>query len=268
MELYTPKVSFVTTLRCNLKCKLCAAYSPCYQTPYHPTIDVLKAQIDRFFGVVAEAGYFTLSGGEPLLREDLWGVISHLSKYAQRIRILELITNGSIAPSESTLHALKKYPGSVRIIIDDYGPKLSKMVDRDLELFSGLENVNIKLHDYHSNRLHCDGWVDYGVRAENIKTVEEAVRLYRKCAIPQKLKCLAYIDGSTYLCSQSRRCVELGLTSNDGREAVNLFDSSLTLNELRSRVQGQYELKYISACQFCNGLCDDSQRYKPAEQLK
>lgn len=267
MELYTPKVSFVTTLKCNLKCKLCAAYSPRYENPYHPTVDALVSQIDRFFEVVTEVGYFTLSGGEPLLRGDLWKIISHLSQYVQRIGMLELITNGSVIPMEKTLHAFGEYLGPVRIIIDDYGSDLSKMVHKDIELFQQLKNVSIKLHDYHSDNLHCDGWVDYGVRLENEKNVDEAIRLYKKCAIPQKLKCLVYIDGSTYLCSQSRRCMELGLTGNDEHESVNLFDFSLSIDELRARIQEQYDLKYISACKFCNGLCDDSRRFRPAEQL-
>ena len=56
---------FYVTLRCNLRCKLCAAHAPYYKKPWHPTTEELCTQVDRFFELVTHIGHFSLTGGEP-----------------------------------------------------------------------------------------------------------------------------------------------------------------------------------------------------------
>lgn len=269
MNIFTPKVSFVVTLACNLKCKLCAAHSPYYSKPYHPSTEDLFSQVDRFFSLVSNAGYFTLSGGEPFLRKDLASVIEYISKhYCSQITTLELITNGSILPSQDVISVLQNVSMPVRIIIDDYGDQLSPHAHTLANLLkSNTTNVCVDVHDYHSEKLHCNGWVDYGLYSNVVNDSEKTKELFFKCAVPQKLQCLSYINGITYICSQSRRCVELNLTPFNSEEMVNLFHPSLSDAEIQQKILNQYSLQSLSACQFCNGLCDDSIRFRPAEQL-
>lgn len=268
MVLETPKVSFVVTLQCNLKCKLCAAHAPYYKQGYHPTVETLCLQIDRFFELVSFAGYFTLSGGEPFLRKDLDVLVRHLNQYSKQIGTLELLTNGSILPCDNVLSAFVEYNGSTRFIIDHYGQSLSINAEKlGVLLSQSLPEAMIEFHDYFSANMHCGGWVDYGVGKLPAKSTESACERFKSCAVPQKLKCLSYIDGVTYLCSQARRCIELGLTVFDAQECVDLFDRDYTDYEIQSRIKNQYQLNMLQACRFCDGLCDDSRRFTPAEQL-
>ncbi len=269
MELKMPRGGFYVTLRCNLQCKLCAAHAPYYEKPWHPTIEELYHQVDRFFEIVDYIGHFSITGGEPLLRDDLGDVVRKLNVFSSRIGSLELFTNGTIIPNDDIMSAFKEYGGHIKFVVDNYGPNLSVNAENLAGLARReLPNAVIELRDYCTIDMHCDGWVDWGVGVNNNRTEEEAQAIFNKCSLPQKLEFVSCLnDGVIYPCPQTRRCIELGYIPFDPKEAVDLFDRSYTDAEIRQRIIDRYSLPNLRACKFCNGQCDDSIRYKPAEQL-
>lgn len=48
---------------------------------------------------------------------------------------------------------------------------------------------------------------------------------------------------------------------------VDLFDDSLTVDGKKARLNALLGDEVIEACKYCNGMCEDSPRYLPAEQL-
>ena len=255
-----PRGGFYVTLRCNLKCKLCAAHAPYYSNPWHPTIEDLLKQIDRFFELVDYIGHFSITGGEPLLRTDLHILVDRISNYSSQIGVLELFSNGTLIPSDSLLLSFAKYPGKIKFVVNAQNAidKISKF----------LPNASYELRDYHSSQMHCDGWVDWKVGRTKNKTQQDAINTFQKCSLPQKLEFVSCVNnGVIYPCPQTRRCIELGLIPFDPKECVDLFDTSYTDAQIKQRIMERYQLTCLQACQFCDGQCDDSERFKPAEQL-
>lgn len=264
-----PRGGFYVTLRCNLKCKLCAAHAPYYKNAWHPSIESLCRQADRFFELITHIGHFSLTGGEPLLRPDLGILIRRLNLYSTQIGRLELFTNGTILPNMDIIKAFSEYNGAIKFVIDNYGPELSVNAEKAAILIHNeLPEADVELRDYYSNNMHCDGWVDWGV-GKTKKTQAEAQEVFNKCSLPQKLEFVSCInDGIIYPCPQTRRCIELGYIPLDPKEAVDMFDDSYTDDEIRQRILDRYALTILRACSFCDGQCDDSKRYPPAEQIE
>ena len=86
---YKKHVHWSITGACNLKCRHCFMSAPCAKHG-SPTKEQLLSVVDQ----LAECGVFTvgLTGGEPLIREDLWEIIDALAE--REIGVNILYTNG------------------------------------------------------------------------------------------------------------------------------------------------------------------------------
>ena len=62
-------------------------------------------------------------------------------------------------------------------------------------------------------------------------------------------------------------CHEYGVTQGNSNEYINLLDDSLTVEEQRQKIKNIYARKSLSACAYCNGMCENSPRFTPAVQL-
>lgn len=82
---------FSLTGRCNLKCKMCNVVRDSDSSELELSTDECKKMINE----IARLGidHLVLSGGEPLMRQDLFELIGYASK---RIRLVDMITNGQL----------------------------------------------------------------------------------------------------------------------------------------------------------------------------
>ena len=111
--------SAVITSRCTLRCKNCNLFIS--HAPVQCDIDLkrLKKNFDIFFENVDYVYEYTLLGGEPLLHKNIAEIISYLGdRYGKRIGRINLISNGTVIPSNDVIDILKKY--HVTIHISDY----------------------------------------------------------------------------------------------------------------------------------------------------
>lgn len=256
-------VTYLLTQRCNLKCKLCTQYSPYYDKPQHSSLEQLKQETDALFEFVAHIDRLTLSGGEILLRKDLSEFLSYLSRYDDRFTELRLYTNGSIVPQEQLLSALTPYKEKLFVVVDNYGPALSRKIDA-IHRALARQGLAHEVRDYFED-LHASGWVDLTDFTEKHDPKNTAA-LYARCSIATDLICVEYIGGALNICAFSRRCKELGVVHSP-TEHVDLFDPSSSLAQKRRIVESWSAKEYLSACAFCSGRCEDSQRFTPAEQM-
>ena len=67
-------------------------------------------------------------------------------------------------------------------------------------------------------------------------------------------------------CDAVMRRTELGFPC-DQSEYIDLLDSTLSIEEQRGKIRAIYAKKSLSACAYCGGLCEDSERFVPGEQL-
>jgi uncharacterized Fe-S cluster-containing radical SAM superfamily protein len=266
-ELNLKGTGLTSTLRCSLKCKLCCTYSPYYNPAPHFSYETLAKTVDKYFKIVNHVGKFTISGGEPFLHEDLHKVIEKVSGYFDQIDTFEIITNGTIIPKDDVIEAIKKYRDKMNIMIDHYGD-LSRNINEVSRIFT--ENgINFRIRDYCSDNPHCGGWVDFGDFSQKHFTKEDIEAKFNKCAYPGKLQfCFSTMGGEMHPCTPSRRCMELGIIPRNKGEYIDLFDENVSIEEQRQKFYDILNMKSLSACAYCNGLCDDSERFMPAEQLK
>lgn len=260
-------VTISPSRRCNLNCKLCGTGSPYYINPKIISLDRLKETVDRFFLIASYVEKFSISGGEPLLYKDLPLYVDYLSGYGERIGTLEIVTNGTIVPSEALLESLMRLRTRFCFIIDNYGLKLSKKVD-EIDKLLATKGIPYRILNYTQTDTYYNGWVDFGdLSVKKLHTKEEIEEHCGKCAHSQKLKwCFPTIDGLMYPCPPAQRCVELG-SVNNYNEYIDLFDDALSVEDQRQKIQAIYSGKSLEACAWCNGLREDSQRFMPAEQL-
>ena len=129
-------------------------------------------------------------------------------------------------------------------------------------------DIPYNIRKNNSDIAYCDGWVDYGVSArKRLFTQQEIEKRYSKCAYPNKLHfCFNIVEGKMFPCAPARRCYQLEVVNNYD-EYIDLFDNTISIEEQRAKIQSIYNGKSLEACAYCNGLCEDSERFVPAEQI-
>ncbi len=91
-----PKLAYYeASEKCNLKCGFCYANPKVQSYRYKGNIFLSKQIIDKLSEI--NVVYLIMSGGEPLLREDLFEIIEHAKK---KIRFVSITTNGILIGKE------------------------------------------------------------------------------------------------------------------------------------------------------------------------
>jgi len=248
------------TLRCNLRCKLCAERAPYYQQPYDPELRDLTGQIDALFTLADRITMFDITGGEPLLRKDLPRLVRYLHiQYGGRIGKLRLTTNGTLLPGEELLESLKLWAERVYVIVDHY-PVSTKFQEAACRLEAA--GIPFEVRDYSEN-LHCDGWVDYGDFRKKHDPAG-ARKLFNACMIPKLDFFACLVDGKLFPCARARLLYEQGIT----RDCLDIAALSGTGDTGRAALGEFLRRTFAESCAYCNGLCEDSPRFAPAEQLE
>jgi hypothetical protein len=269
-ELDLGRCALTMTLLCNLKCKNCITYSPYYKNPKVYTFDMLKLGIDNFFDVINTVGNFVISGGEPLLNNALQNVVEYLKEhyYTRITNRIEIITNGTIVPSQTLLSACKEYD-RLEFLVDNYSKDLSKKID-DVERVLLESNIKYRIRKYYGNDPHMGGWIDFSDLSLKFTTEAEKEDRFSRCAQIQKFNsCFPFpiVGGKVYPCPALRRCIELEKIPALKCEVLDLFDSSISIEERKEWFENLTKVKSLSACAYCYGMSDDAPRVTPGEQL-
>ncbi len=258
--------TLVVTFRCNLKCKLCAVSAPYYKEPPHYSVELLKKSIDRYFEAVDHVDKFTVNGGEPLVHPQIAEIMDYALKYIDRMDMLEIITNGSIAPSKELAQVLQKSE-KVDILIDDYGKELSKNVDKMIGIFEEY-HIKYRRRKYYGSDAHLGGWVDLSNISLKDRSEEDTAQIYKNCAYPGPFHCFVLMGGKAYICGVYKRCVSEGVIPDIEDEYVDFLNDSWNPEVTKKKIANFYNRKFFSACKYCSGFCPDSERFAPAEQLR
>lgn len=265
------RVGLMVTMACNLNCRLCGTYAPYRKGEQFFSATEQEAVIKRYFEIVSYVKKFTFSGGEPQLFSELPRLFSFVQKYLDQIGIVEIVTNGTIVPSKELIDAAKGIGKQMIFLVDDYGMELSPKIQ---EIHDTLKSAAIPFVVRKNDAVNIDdayygGWVDYGDGLQKIMHSQEEMEiLFSKCAQPQKYKfCFPIYKGIMYPCEPVKRCMEFGTTARNTDEFIDLLDDTVSIEQQRNKIRKIYEMKCFAACAFCKGICDDSKRYLPAQQL-
>jgi hypothetical protein len=259
-EYLVPEVCVSSTMRCNLACKLCTVKPFMYLAPEHPSLDELKQWFDSYFGIADFTLKLTLSGGEPLLREDLPDLVEYILKYKSQFGRMRINTNGTIIPSDRLIKALATYREGdcmqAEVLIDNY-PSSEQAESAAKKL--AVHSIPYILRDYRTaGDYWFNGWVDYGDFKEKKEKDSDcghySVYLRR---------------GRLYVCDKQLPYSDWGgLKDNDaGGEYVDLLDGRAPVEEKREKLKRLFEQNELESCRFCAGRSAKSKRYPPAVQL-
>jgi hypothetical protein len=245
----------------------------------------MKNMATREFNVVKYFHKFTMTGGEPFLHSNLNEFIEFLYQYKSQYEVLEIITNGTLLPSEKLLNTLKKYNDVIFVLIDDYGSLSPKAADC-AELFKK-NSIECKLRCYYGDSAYCGGWLDQG--DFNTKWKKEEIpfildncvtqQFKNNSAVSKKswnensasddffIKYICSVDGLIARCARAYSTFMEGRTSNIPVNFVNLYDVDRTDLQLRVDLMNMFSSTTYEACAFCNGYSSTGRRYEPAEQI-
>ncbi len=161
-----PHVVWEVTGRCNLRCIHCHAFGG-EQRYKELTTTEGKELIDR----IAEMGIrtFVFSGGEPLLREDLFELIEHAKERGLTVFIA---TNGTLI-TRAVARELKRYDTGVVIGLDALNPEIHDRIrgvrgayDAVIKGISNCMAENLYLHlnivAARANINEIESIIDYG----------------------------------------------------------------------------------------------------------
>ena len=152
-------------------------------------------------------------------------------------------------------------------LIDNYGAELSAKIS-EIENKLKLAGIKYIIRDNNRQKAHCNGWVDFDVLGERrFFSDEEIKRKYRTCALPNKMHfCFNLSDGKMFPCGPVQSRFSLGLTVS-AADYIDLYHPECTVSQLQSKIKAILEGDFLDTCAYCNGMCEDSERFVPAEQL-
>jgi organic radical activating enzyme len=277
--------SVVVTLHCNLNCKLCNTGVPFRKNPMKFEAEDITAAIRSYFSVVKFVRKLSFTGGEPFLRLDIGEIIQNTLDYQEQFDILEIITNGTIVPNDSVLDILEEQNHKIFILIDHYG-SLSKNADKFSQILTE-RKVKHLVRKYYGEDVYHHGWVDL-TQFRKMNTPEQAKKVYHKCAVPNVLKKVsgAYkeillnnkdslygvytvlVNGIVYRCMRPFLAVERGIDFPTEGQFVSIVDHHKSLEQVNDEIVKMFSLEYPAICEYCPGMCDDSQRFTPALQAR
>ncbi len=259
------RMGIALTHRCSLKCKLCSERVPYMKEKYHPALSDLNNQVNKYFETVDYTNKIEVSGGEVFMYNDFLGFLEYLYTFKKQFGLVRIITNATIMPTEQLIDVMKKYSDSIDVLIDNYGAELSTKT-YDMEKVLKENNIKAIIRNYHKDDAYMDGWVDFGDLSK-VNNEEEAKDLYSRCAVPQKIGfCFRLIDGKMDPCQVIRQSITLGECEDTPEEYINLFDGKNKAEQNKKFID-LMNRDVFTACMYCKGMCDDSERFIPAEQL-
>lgn len=257
-------LTILMTSYCTLRCKLCATYASTNKNPKHYSCEEMIKGVDRFFDCMGEVELFTLSGGEPLLHPQLLKFIDHCRHYTDKMQKFEIITNGTIVPSNNILEALAR-TDKVDIMIDDYGPALSHNADTLVEAFNRF-GIMHRRRKYYGEDAHLGGWLDISDFSDKKRKNEENHALFQKCMYSNVFgQHYFLIDGSVFMCYVNNKLLADIKERED--ERVEILDDNQSNEQIREKLINLRNRSSLSVCAYCNGFCNDGVRHTPAEQF-
>lgn len=247
--LILPYLELCITPRCTLKCTNCANLMQYYEKPKDYDTERIFVTLDRLLACVDSIYCFRILGGEPLMHKDIARIIRYCTEQEKLVQV-QIVTNGTILPSEDVLEALANVKASV--YISDYGT-LSGNRSR---LEESLSQRGIA-HFSDSNYI----WDDMGGIERRNYTSERVGHVYQGC----KDICKTMVDGVVYVCPRAAHGDKLGIIPKREQDCVEVLAGSIS--EVRRKLRELYDVEYIEACYYCNAV-EDRKKIAAGEQCK
>ena len=232
--LIMPYLELCITTKCTLHCKYCANFIPLYGKGNDLSLDEILTPFAKLIDAVDFISEFRILGGEPFVHPLLPEIIEGCMK-KKKFDHIEIVTNGTIVPSDYLLNILKKY--DVVVYISNYG----NIVKNRRRLIDSLVKNEIRF-------LFEDlfYWENFGDGRKFDYSVTEVRKIYADC----DMICKALFKGELHVCPRSSHGTDLGFIEKRCEDFVDIMSFS-TRAALRAAIFDLYEKRNIAACYHC-----------------
>lgn len=241
------------TERCTLKCKNCCALIPYYDNPQNYSEEEIFEGLDNLLFMNCFVDSLSIMGGEPFLNQKLMCDILKKYKGNQQIATFQIITNGTILPSNDTINVLREIK-NVYIIFSNYGNLSTKLgqtvkalIDNDIVVFIEKEKDILA----EKNTL----WLDYGNVRKYNHSDEFLKLMYKECYDGRY--CYSLLKNKLFICNRIAHGINMGIIPENGyRNSFDLKTEKLS-KENRDKIIEECKKfvlsnEYPSACDYCN----------------
>lgn len=254
-KLIIPKLVFLATTKCTLRCKGCVGLIPCFESPQDFSFKDIKRDIDIVLNEVDEITVAEIGGGEPFLYSDFDELLKYMISQ-EKIKGIIIPSNATLIPSPDRIQLLKN--PKVSLHVSDYGNlvQLAKFI-------SILEENDIAFH-FVAGQM----WINPGNgTSPRNKSYEQLCVEYQSCN--SGLQCKTVFGGRLYHCARAARNYQL---LNDSELLEKDSISILGKENLREDIIGFYLSEMSYACDYCdyqNALAGEIEAgIQPNEQRK
>jgi len=240
-------IDIVISERCTLNCKDCSNLMQYYKQPQNLSYDLVIKDFENLMKKMDHVYEVRLIGGEPFMNKDIYKIIDYFIA-TDKITKLVIYTNATIPLKKDLMKNFSK-PKLV-FSITDYGP-LSKNTNKVIET---LKDMNISYRSMPPNN-----WTDSAIIKDNKRSEEEMRDIFNNCCA-KNLFTIMY--GKIYRCpfvSNAERLKAIPYNEKNGVKLTRSMDEIINYTS---------KIKYIPACNFCNGRSHDAPEIEPAIQAK
>ncbi len=270
MKISEKSLGFFICTPCTLNCKLCSNCVPLFRQEknhYFVPLETYQREITEAFKIFDYVEVISITGGEPLLHNQLGDMVAYtLENFQTKFGEFRITTNGTMLPAPSLMQAIRTYAHeNVLFVIDDYGSVSNKITEITQVLNEN--HVPYRINHYHGEDQHCGGWIDFGpLDVRRNYSEKEAQSIVDRCHAAQ-WRCVNIFKGKLHLCGHATCGVELGSFTLGPDEYVDLFDNSQPL-EKKKEIVATLGKKPIEACYYCNGFDPETaERFPAGEQI-
>ena len=245
-----PKMVFIVTNRCTLRCAGCLGRVPNFVNPGDMDVNIVLRDMKLFLECVDECISVEIAGGEPLLYPHMDILLDYLIQQ-KKVLSIQITTNGTVIPNEKTLEYMSNE--KVRVGVSDYG-----MLDRLAKVVYVFEKAGVHFEVYSDQQ-----WREPGDLGKRNKSEELLMTEYENCW--DAFNCKVIVNGRLFVCPRYARAYMQNV-QNFEKDSVSIIDLN-DLEERRKAIYDLYMLDYAESCDYCDYASPDYKVIKPGEQI-
>ncbi len=225
---------------------------PYFKKPVDFPAEDLLTYMDRLLDAIDAVQIFRILGGEPFLYKDI-ALIIEKALSSPKIKTIDIVTNGTIIPSQKVIDLMKNNP-RIKIQISYYG-EISRNADK-IKSLCDENGVNCEIR-YPDKKT----WSYAGDLKNRGRSREELVKQLKKCGNI----CRNFHNGKLYFCPRASFGSKLGMpeSPNDFVDMTHDVDRKT----LRQQIFELNQRKFIAACNYCDEGTENFVPVPVAEQL-
>lgn len=238
-----PRVVFVISTRCTLKCKYCGEFIPYFDDKKDIVSEDVIRDLNCLFNRLDYICTLEFIGGEPFLHKDLDLFLKKANDYNFKIGKIEITTNATVKIPNRLIPLLQNK--KVEVLISNY--KVNAKYVNELNRFCKKNKIASRI-------LNAKYWTDSGNIIQNGLTKENTYKMFMNCWASRD--CRTLYKGRLLLCSRGPYMLEKGYFPN----SLDIHMDNFCRNLYTFYLESGYD-----TCKYCR---HNERKIPVAEQIE